>query len=859
MLRMMSKIIWRQPLLIVMLMIFTLALYGQKSYQAYSYPHIFSPPKDYFASGRYLQYIQDSLYDINSSIKKLKLKEDKPWIVFSDRDKNPIYAADRKTVVMHLEFAKPCYVVNQDREWIEIVDASASGDKGLLQDVKYLGWVKKTEMLLWRESLTTADTRIHLKAFLLNKATDLRAVLEAPDKNLVSIYQNPTGTQETSNKHLYQFFFVFKEENDRYLVGGASELGAFSAKITLVGWLPKNRAVLWNTRLAFEPNFLLEAFEERNGSGQKYRVTMYSSAEAAKLVAQLGSVNKDNAWDSDLMTTKGQKLASPKDPKRFRGSVIRFPMLSEDRALDRNIIRTGVVGDIVILQADGKLDAMTLEDFNKVVDEVKEVKGDYAKFNILFVVEGTQSMAEYKPQLMNIYEECEKILREEFRNNIRIGMAVYRGTANQSTGRDFEILPLTARKEEFTQFLESTHFLNWNHESEYMNLHYAVKQGIEEAGFKAGQMNVIIVVGKGPDFSTNPLLRRSDANRYAMVANADLVDYLAQIDASIFFLQCQGGTEKFAEDADNIILELGKDQYNKTASARASGIFQIQPPSMKRNAKDGLIELKNGAIPGFVYSLSGTGKISGQQLKKMINNAITRTQEYADIRIKILSSLFEKGDVLDVPDSGEEFAAGSFEAIVAKELQHIINRSGLSVDNLPALTGKKYQIFYEMFLPFQVKGANHPAVSTVLFMTEADLDRHIASLEKIREVEQESTIDKKRVALFDMYFNILQSILGNSITRESVKSMSERDFIALVNSVRAEGLRDQDTHQRFAKLGDILDSRRTSVEEINNHIRRLAEKYNKLREIKTRPKDHGFNYDILNESRYFWIKLDEAF
>src|SRR5690606_17799792 len=173
---------------------------------------------------------------------------------------------------------------------------------------------------------------------------------------------------------------------------------AFSAKITLVGWLPKNRAVLWNTRLAFEPNFLLEAFEERNGSGQKYRVTMYRSAEEAKLVAQLGSVNKDNAWDGDLMTTKGQKLASPKDPKRFRGSVIRFPMLSEDRALDRNIIRTGVVGDIVILQTDGKLASMTPEDFNKVVDEVKEVKGDYAKFNILFVVEGTQSMARYKPQ-----------------------------------------------------------------------------------------------------------------------------------------------------------------------------------------------------------------------------------------------------------------------------------------------------------------------------------------------------------------------------------------------------------------------------------------------------------------------------
>src|SRR5262249_1568728 len=78
--------------------------------------------------------------------------------------------------------------------------------------------------------------------------------LPDPDKRCEG---GQSGCREVSR---FKWYFIYAEENGHYLVSSDANLGSNTAK--LLGWLPKEDAIAWNTALGLRPN---EALATRKG------------------------------------------------------------------------------------------------------------------------------------------------------------------------------------------------------------------------------------------------------------------------------------------------------------------------------------------------------------------------------------------------------------------------------------------------------------------------------------------------------------------------------------------------------------------------------------------------------------------
>ena len=201
-----------------------------------------------------------------------------PWIVFADHDLAQTYDQPEDGRQMRgLPFKNWFYVAEEDDDMIRIGRGELSGlkvEKGTWDD---FGWVKKSQVLLWANSLVDARTGIHKKAFLLNKVNDIEQIKRLEKKEIVKIFNDPFGGSTIGNKTIYEFYFIYKKENDRFLIAKDAVLTSRSAEESLVGWVPASRVAEWNTRIALEPNFTAEAFAERKAN-PGYRVEMVVTA-----------------------------------------------------------------------------------------------------------------------------------------------------------------------------------------------------------------------------------------------------------------------------------------------------------------------------------------------------------------------------------------------------------------------------------------------------------------------------------------------------------------------------------------------------------------------------------------------------
>ena len=321
---------------ISLLLLFNSNSYAQKTFtKALGYPEKFSPALDVLEN-EMLEYLsKQSVYS-----------KTQPWLVFSDREGNQTFDKADGKPYKKLGFKETLYVVNEAPGWVEIVSGTADGLK-LLPKQQYKGWIRKDKLLLWNEGLLDRNTKIHKKALLLNKASDIPELLAQGDKDFVNVYDSPTSTTTIQHANIYRYFFIFKKENNRYLLAQEYRLSPSNVELRLLGWVSSGRSVEWNTRLSLEPNFEEAAYNERNLNQSKYKFVAYETAKAAEGQMKSGFIStNDELWSNDPCVADKTFLAKS-NPRRFIGDIIRFPLLPS-RGQDPNVFFSGVIGDIYV-------------------------------------------------------------------------------------------------------------------------------------------------------------------------------------------------------------------------------------------------------------------------------------------------------------------------------------------------------------------------------------------------------------------------------------------------------------------------------------------------------------------------------
>ncbi len=784
---------------------------------------------------------------------KGKYSKEKPWIVVSDRDNNPTYAKpdEGSEEMATLNFKDYFYVVDEKDEWIHIIKARTSGLKISKMNKDY-GWVPKSKMLLWTSGLIDETTRIHKKAFLLNKVQDIERILREDSKDFAKIYSGPFTNKIAEKKTIYEFYFVYKKENDRYLLAKESLVSSSRVENVIVGWVTRRKASDWNTRIALEPNFDQVAFEERQGNPD-LRVIGFTDLGGSDGFARTGNiVNEKKAWDNDPIKIESSKLASA-NPRRFKGSVVRFPMLQNYP----QSFASGAIGEIQTKSMKDVVNKVSEVNFSGIVEGVKESSASRDNYNVFFMVEGTRQLNKYKQSILNTMENLERTFPDEV--NVRYGAAVYRDTPEEKVNKLFEIQPLVTDKAKVINFINQAEFDQWHDNDEYTALYYSMHEVLLKGNFSNNHTNIIFLIGNNADYKFDRARKAAaeTGNDKTYVSSDLILDKLAEINAHLISVQCmhQGNRScsRYPSMSSAFIVGASQRQHKEYSSIK--DYFpgaKIVNPSMPELDEGDKLSMSGGPNVGKLFKPERNAEISPKELQDFLQETVVDVQEFVEDHWKKMADITFDGDALDLNQS-----SGVWEPAIAREVYRLIQKrkesKSFSEDDLKKIIDQKFHLYREIFLAKQVKGANKPAMSYVMFMPKEDLKDYIRTLKKLAQARDGSP-DAQREALFLTFTELLKQFTGNAqLSRKEVQKTSSEELRAIMQGIEGEGL--QLGEGLDFKIGSILSPKQMGEDELDKLIQNILTKLDTLEGIFRLGDRYEFSYST-SDNTYFWIPVE---
>jgi hypothetical protein len=822
------------------------------------YPESFEDPLDPFDQNKYETFIR------GESIKD-KIKN-RAWWVVVDRDNVKAYDKPNGNIQTSLKFASAYYVTDEEDDWVELIDATV--DKLEIKKVKSrIGWVKKNDLLLWNRGLINPRTKIHLKALLLNKFDDFKDI-PCDKKELVKVYTSPTGSNLKDNLNIYKFYFVYKKEGTRYLLGETSQLSIYEPAF-LLGWVDKGRVADWNTRIALEPNFTQEGYNERkNNLG--YQVVGFGDAPMAEEFGQ-GKVTQDKGdWHRDPAKA-GQEVASS-DPKRFPGGFMRFPLLSVGGQTKKSVLPyfKSAVCDNVALKVkcqDGKAVSVKQMTIGKHVSIAKQLES-YTRaskyFNVFFVIEGSGAMSGFKENIISAIDEVKSAINSNSEKPvIRFGALVYKdvaelkGNANPQTL--FKVTKLTADQQSVKDWIRNTTFSNPNSSGEYPIQNYGLYKAIEAAEFPKFETNIIIVLGQKGDFTKDALMRKQHAGKSYNVPNASIEDLIVKNDINVLAVQCIGGNAEtdraFTSNIQSLILESAKKHYNnlylkkdlnpevKQSFAKLNYNPKVPIMDDPDETKDPLLVLENGTLNSCIFRAPGsTGAITQETFVKLLSSqGGTITKVAVEFTNDLDSWNYREID-------GQGFNPKLGEVLV--ELYDDLN-----LDD--SFTEEKYELYKPMYFSRQPQGATNPTFSFVLFWPQRDLTKYNSFLEKLLVDVSNLSTGQKRIKLQEAYCKLLDEFAGGENGKDCTEYTIE-EIVELIQGVKGEGIDFNSKCIKDKTLKCLTDTKCTTDDEVEQLIYCFTSSKKVLDKMLKNYENEEFVFSRGGEY-FFWIKLTDLF
>lgn len=172
-----------------------------------------------------------------------------PWIVFSDRNQNPVYSQPNgNQIVFEAGFLDAFYVTDLHDEWLKIKPIEQNN-----QISPFIGWMNYMDLLLWNHCLLINNSNLCQIAFL--KKPYYTNSFESSELLLVQ------NINKLLNPSLPLSLFKYKTLGDSVLIGYDRYFKP-TEKFTLQ-WVPIETVFEWNNNLVLEPNTNPESIIQR--------------------------------------------------------------------------------------------------------------------------------------------------------------------------------------------------------------------------------------------------------------------------------------------------------------------------------------------------------------------------------------------------------------------------------------------------------------------------------------------------------------------------------------------------------------------------------------------------------------------
>jgi hypothetical protein len=747
------------------------------------------------------------------------------WIVYSDRDENQTYSDPngytKKKVV---QFMEAFWVIEEKDNFIRIVKY----DPGMIVDISKrilseacedYGWIKKENLLLWREALISNEKRYSIKGLsIISDPNFMSNMSQYTNKNNeLKVFNNPELSGESEKSIAFsKFLFIYKKEKGSLLISQSNEFeGPSSAKYKIQGWVKASAITEWSDRLCIEPNKKAEAVSER----KKYNI------EASILPDKIdASQYKTEGKTSDL------KVMWHDDPyeKGFEVNKKRFPVLKNENG----IIKTGFETDILDKKGTKIVDE---SEYLKAKVEIEKKKGQLRKVNIVYVVNGNLSMKNYFDPITNSIKNLNSQFNEM--NDYFVGAVVYRDKASNASTCATEVKELTADRNQVSSFLEQS--FAKSEQCNTVSKEDAVFEGVAKAcrlfTGKEGETNVIILIGSAGNYESDQSYDKDKIAALMAKARVHLLAFQAARGNDITFTNFIQDFKKIIRKSAELIN--AKGQESNTAQ-KANYIPKLDFKQDENNENAFKLRFPDASpVQGWLVFASMGSSFKSEDLIASVSQIIEKIDE--DIELKIA------GVNARLNGMGERTKIELNPALlmVFSEIEDMIKGDK---DIISKLTEQNYQFFVTGYTTMNTNNLVEPLFSNVLFITD---DEFTKLNEELKQFEvKTSTGSEGRIQLQKVFKQIVQTYLGSE-AKKRIKTIQLGEVLGLIT-----GLSSTSSLLSKYKIEDLTNDKVLNNSEFTKIVEYILNQSQKLQDIKGKERNK-FRYQEDNGD-YYWVPAE---
>lgn len=640
----------------------------------------------------------------------------------------------------------------------------------------------------------------------------------------------------------------------------------------IVGWIREANITEWNTRIALEPNFNKTAFERR-AQQKELRVRGFDTPEAAEEMEERGKTNATPYWDKDpaqLQAVEGLAETGDYAGKRFNGNVIRFPLLNKYE----NVFQSGVIGNVVLPTFGSAMSDINYSEIAKSITEHLEAK---ERYNLLFIVEGTEYLSQYKQAIIEAIKAASKTVKSGGIEDITYSIAIYRDINEQQESRRYQDFSASPRLEEAIDFIEKQDFFSWDDNEEYTALNYGLHEGIQNSGINPAipATNIVFLMGRYGDFTCNSIRKRAcgdDPNckdKYYF-KSSQLISQLSDLNAHLFILQTNGSehdagacyqkrskhlieqtAKRLFDKYTNLEIYLESEEKNLLIDNEKSNIT-VSPPELVE--ADGRWEIKNGTSTGHLAA------VTKETISKEVINSVRKVKAFNEHFSKQMQEVITEGDM--------SISSGSLSPQVTELIFRTIQEDNLDAQSMAKfLLSEKYKLYVRCYFPSNIGNEKTSALSPVVMVSGEDLNTYKSFIiDKLRlAIDISSLNEKRRVIQDEVFLEAFKKITGNENLSKSELNESSLIEVHPISSDIASEFGEELKLPKWL-FTSSKEVGKMDMKELDEFIDAVLKNSKELIRIRNAGEGHEFAYKTPNwaidndpKNLYFWIPVDKMF
>ncbi|RHH07899.1 hypothetical protein DW228_18370 [Bacteroides fragilis] len=500
-------------------------------------------------------------YNVNYCIegvgspKKLRTKKE-PWVVFSDKEQNHTFIkAGGKVVMKQIDFMEPFLVIKEKGDYLKLIKYSGEIVKnGKLTDRKkaeYYGWIPKSEVLLYRGSISDIQSGLSNKiATIINDTLPFNKSEYLISNDSILTFKGEDLRTTNGKIPFYGIVYAMKRSKDkkRTLISRVPSLSLDSASHEIIGWVDNSLIRNMGQQLHIEYDKL------------PIRATFkdYQNDTRLNLSSEALSNVLDNQHTRNIFSYAPVTNFCRKDSSVLFKSGLPFPVLNYENNY--------------VLNVNG----------NKIYHKYfQQLKKDSRKINIAFVFEGSKQIITQYPELINAIQNLQPML-ESNHTDYHVNVGGTLGFAGQSG--EMPIYKLTT---DIMAFIDSLS-IHVNHINKLRPLPAgrtwpALREAIKLFNNKENEVNIIILLG--------------ETGYQSESAETFITDRLHENNCRLFACQLYGGepntynnfvlqvenmikssADKIAIKKREVIVSPGQLRENNSYKENAKNIYSLDFP-----------------------------------------------------------------------------------------------------------------------------------------------------------------------------------------------------------------------------------------------------------------------------------------